>query len=447
MRIKTFPLWFIAAMAILAILAPGHAAVFNPKSFTLENGLQVVVISNHRVPVVTHMIYYRVGAMDEPPGKSGIAHYLEHLMFKGTKTLAPGEFSATVARNGGRENAFTSQDFTGYFQTVASDRLEAMMKIEADRMTNLVLSEEVIEPERQVVAEERRSRIENNPAGKLNEHADAAQYMNHPYRIPIIGWQHEVDGLSRDDLLAFYRDWYAPNNAVLVISGDVTVETVKPLAEKYYGVIPARTLPERPDWREPPQLADRRVTYKHKQVRQPSWSRRYLAPSYGAGPREHTYALQVLAEILGGGSTSRLYRALAVEEKVAASAGAWYDADARGPGQFALYGSPRPGQKLDDVEILIEREIARLLKDGVTEQEVTDAVRRLQDAAIFARDSVSGPARIIGSALMIGLTIEDVESWPARVGAVTVDSVNAAAKAVFEQPGTVTAVLLPEETS
>lgn len=447
MRIKTFPLWFVAAMAILAISLPGHAAVFNPKSFTLKNGLQVVVISNHRAPVVTHMIYYKVGAMDEPPGKSGIAHYLEHLMFKGTKSLKPGEFSATVARNGGQENAFTSQDYTGYYQSVASDRLEAMMKIEADRMTNLVLSEEAIEPERKVVAEERRSRIENNPSGKLNEQADAAQYMNHPYRIPIIGWDHEVNALTRKDLLDFYRAWYAPNNAVLVVSGDVTVDTVRPLAEKYYGVIPARTLPERPEWREPPQTADRRVTYKHKQVRQPTWSRRYLAPSYASGPAEHTYALQVLAEILGGGSTSRLYKTLAVEEKVAASAGAWYDADARGPGQFALYGSPRPGQKLENVESLIEKEVARLLEDGVTEREVKDAVQRLQDAAIFARDSVSGPARIIGGALMVGMTIEDVENWPERIGAVTVDTVNAAAKAVFRQTGTVTAVLLPEKTS
>ncbi len=447
MRINTVPLWFLAAMAILAFSVPGHAAVFNPKSFTLKNGLQVVVISNHRAPVVTHMIYYKVGAMDEPPGKSGIAHYLEHLMFKGTKTLKPGEFSAIVARNGGQENAFTSQDYTGYFQSVASDRLEEMMRIEADRMTNLVLSNEAIEPERKVVAEERRSRIENNPAGKLNEQADAAQYMNHPYRIPIIGWDHEVNALTREDLLAFYRAWYAPNNAVLVISGDVTVDTVKPLAEKHYGVIPARTLPERPDWREPPQLADRRVTYKHKQVRQPTWSRRYLAPSYASGPAEHTYALQVLAEILGGGSTSRLYKTLAVEEKVAASAGAWYDADARGPGQFSIYGSPRPGQKLEEVEALAEREIARLLKDGVTVQEVADAVQRLQDAAIFARDSVSGPARIIGGALMVGMTIEDVERWPERIGAVTVDTVNAAAKAVFGQMGTVTAVLLPEKTS
>lgn len=447
MRIKTVPVWVLAVMAILAFSVPGHAAVFNPKTFTLTNGLQVVVISNHRAPVVTHMIYYKVGAMDEPPGKSGIAHYLEHLMFKGTKTLKPGEFSAIVARNGGQENAFTSQDYTGYYQSVASDRLEEMMRIEADRMTNLVLSEEAIEPERKVVAEERRSRIENNPSGKLNEQADAVQYMNHPYRIPIIGWDHEVNALTREDLLAFYRAWYAPNNAVLVISGDVTVETVKPLAEKYYGVIPARTLPERPDWREPPQVVDRRVTYKHKQVRQPTWSRRYLAPSYASGPAEQTYALQVLAEILGGGSTSRLYKTLAVEEKVAASAGAWYDADARGPGQFSVYGSPRPGQKLEDVESLIEREIARLLKDGVTVQEVTDAVQRLQDAAIFARDSVSGPARIIGSALMVGMTIEDVERWPERIGAVTVETVNAAAKAVFGQTGTVTAVLLPEKTS
>ena len=447
MRFRSFLAALIALSAGLALSSPLRAAVFSPESFELANGLKVVVIPNHRAPVVTHMIYYRVGAMDEPPGKSGIAHFLEHLMFKGTKTLKPGEFSAIVARNGGRENAFTAQDYTGYFQNVSVDRLEKMMEIEADRMINLVLSDDVIEPERKVVHEERRSRIENSPAGKLNEQANAALYMNHPYRIPIIGWQHEVEALTREDLLAFYRDWYAPNNAVLVLSGDVTAAQVRPMVEKHYGKIPARALPKRPAWIEPPQTAERRITLKHKQVRQPSWSRRYLAPSYLAGPREQTYALQVLSEILGGGPTSRLYRALAVEEGVAAAAGAWYDPDNRGPGALGLYGSPRPGKGVEEIEKLTQREIDRLMKDGVTETEVKEAIQRLQDAAIYARDSVSGPARILGSALVIGMTIDDVELWPERIGAVTVKAVNEAARAVFSKTGYTTSILLPEETS
>lgn len=435
------------AIAVLPFGAGAAAAVFNPETFTLDNGLQVVVIPKKGVPVVSHTIYYKVGAMDEPPAKSGLAHFLEHLMFKGTKTLKPGAFSAIVARNGGRENAFTSQDYTGYYQNVASDRLEKMMEIEADRMTNLVLTDALIEPERNVVLEERRSRIENSPNGKLAELSNAALFMNHPYRIPIIGWEHEIRSLTREDMLDFYRDWYAPNNAVLVLSGDVTAAEVRPLVEKYYGKIPARAVPQRPRWQEPPPDGERRIVLKHKQVQQPSWSRRMLAPSYSTGPEEDTYALQVLAEILGGGSTSRLYRSLAVEQRKAVSAGAWYRPDGRGPGTFGFYGAPRVGNTVEDIETLMEAEIAKLLKDGVTENEVKQAIQRLKDAAIFARDSISAPSRVLGNALVTGRKIEDVEAWPDRIGAVTVDAVNAAARSLLTRKGSVTAILLPEETS
>jgi zinc protease len=436
-----------AGFCFVALIGTAHATVFNPETFTLENGLQVVVITNHRVPVVTHNIYYRVGAMDEPPAKSGMAHFLEHLMFKATKTLKSGEFSAIVARNGGQENAFTSADYTGFYQTVAVDRLEKMMQIEADRMTNLVLTNEEIEPERKVVLEEWRSRIENSPNGKMRELANAALFMNHPYRIPIIGWEHEIRSLTREDLLAFYHTWYAPNNAILILSGDVTAAQVRPMVEKYYGKIPARSLPTRPDWREPSQTADRRVTLKHKQVHQETWSRRVIAPSYSTGPAKDTYALQVLAEILGDGPSSRLYRSLAVEHRTAASIGAWYDPEARGPGTFGFYGSPRSGHNVAEIEKLVDVEVAKLLKDGVTDTEVAQAVRRLKDAAVFARDSIDAPARILGGALASGRTIQDVESWPDRIGEVTVDAVNNAAKSLLINKGSVTAILLPEETS
>ena len=436
-----------AFVGVLVLTGPARSGVFNPESFTLENGLQVVVITNRRAPVVTHMIYYKVGAIDEPMGKSGVAHFLEHLMFKGTKTLKPGEFSTIIARNGGKENAFTSQDFTGYFQSVAADRLETMMRHEADRMTNLVLSDAEFEAERKVVLEERRSRIENSPNSKLREQANAALYMNHPYRIPIIGWEHEIRALSPKDAMDFYRAWYAPNNAILVLSGDITAEQARPMVERHYGKISARDLPPRQNLQEPPQSAERRVTLKHRQVRQPSWSQRYIAPSYSKGPPEHVYALQVLAQILSGGPTSRLYRSIAVDQGIAASIGAWYNADMRGPGTMGFYGSPRPGHDVAEIETAVKREIDRLLKDGVTETEVKDAIQRLQDAAIFARDSVRTPARILGSALAIGMTIEDVESWPERIGAVTADSVNAAARAVLSQTGVVTAILLPDEST
>lgn len=436
-----------AGVFLMLASATAQAAVFSPETFTLENGLQVVVIPNHRTPVVNHTIYYRVGAMDEPPAKSGLAHFLEHLMFKGTDKLKPGEFSDIVARNGGQENAFTTQDYTGYYQTVAVDRLEKMMEIEADRMTGLVLTSEEIEPERKVVLEERGSRVENSPNGKLRELTNATLFMNHPYRIPIIGWEHEIRSLTREDMMAFYRNWYAPNNAILVLSGDVTVAKVRPLVEKYYGKIPSRAVPARIDWREPPQTADRRVTLKHKQVQQATWSRRMIAPSYSTGPEKETYALQVLAEILGGGSTSRLYRSLAVEQRTAASAGAWYDPDARGPGTFGFYGSPRAGHDVGEIEKLVESEVAKLLKGGVTDTEVAQAIQRLKDAAVFARDSIDAPSRIVGSALAIGRKIEDVESWPERIGEVTVDSVNKAARSLLTGKGGVVAILLPEETT
>jgi len=439
---------FVLSIIFAATAAlPGRAAVFKPETFTLSNGMQVVVVSNHRVPVVTHMIWYKTGAMDEPPGKSGLAHYFEHLMFKGTKTLKPGEFSAIVARNGGRENAFTSQDYTGYYQSVAVDRLELMMKIEADRMTNLVLTDEIIEPERQVVIEERRSRTDNNPSAMLREQVSTALFQNHPYRIPIIGWQHEIEGLTRDDLIAFYRAWYAPNNAILVISGDVTMETVRPLAEKYYGVIPARTLPDRVDWIEPPLKADRHVELKHPRVRQPNWSRRFIAPGNLYGATEHAESLQVLSEILSGGATSRLYRTLVVENKTAIETGAWYSGDGRGPGTFGFYVSPPAEGDIQAAAAAVDAEIAKLVENGVTAEEVSRAVSQLQASAIYALDSYRTPARVLGGALAIGRTIEDVESWPERIGAVTVDSVNRAIATVFKDKRSVTALLLPEPTS
>ncbi len=443
---------FVARAAALAALlvasvfiAPAaRAAVFNPESFTLDNGMQVVVVGNHRAPVVTHMVWYRAGAMDEPPGRTGIAHLLEHLMFKGTQAYPDGEFSRIVARNGGRENAFTSQDFTGYFQSVAVDRLELMMEIESDRMINLVLSQEDLDTERQVVLEERRSRIDNDPSSRLGEQARAAMYLNHPYGNPVIGWAHEIEALERDDLMAYYRSWYAPNNAILVIVGDTTAAQVRPLAEKYYGRIPARELPERVVWREPPVSAERRVVLADAQVRQPSWTRRYPAPGYLYGASEHAYALEVLAEILGGGTTGRIYKKLVVEQEVAAGAGVWYDASSRGPTSFGFYGSPRPGGELGAIEAAIEAEIEALLRDGVTEDEVRRAISHMQAQAIYARDSLRTPAQVLGSSLVIGLRVEDVEAWPERIGAVTPDEVNAAARAVLGSQAVVTSLLLPK---
>lgn len=428
-----------------AFAGAASAQVFDPTTFELDNGMQVVVIENHRAPVVTHMVWYKAGAADEPAGKSGIAHYLEHLMFKGTKTLEPGEFSRIVAELGGEENAFTSQDYTAYFQKVSPQNLATMMELEADRMTNLTLTDEIIEPERKVILEERRSRTDNNPRALLSEQVSAATYLNHPYRLPVIGWAHEIAALSRQDLEDFYGTWYAPNNAILVVSGDVDPAEVHALAKKYYGVIPRRELPPRVRPAEPEQLAPRDVVMRDPRVEQPSWSRRYIAPSYSAGETQHAYALEVLAEILGGGTTARIYRSLVVEDALAASAGAWYSPGDLDLTTFGFWFSPRPDVEMADVEKAIDAQVAVLLKDGVNADELKRAQQRLIDGAIFARDSVGGPARVFGAALSTGETVADVEAWPERIQAVTVDEVNAAARAVFDLRRATTGILLPAE--
>jgi len=437
------------AVALLAGLAAGRAEakVFEPESFTLANGMQVVVVSNHRVPVVTHMVWYKCGSADEVPGKSGIAHFLEHLMFKGTPSVPPGEFSKIVARNGGQDNAFTSYDYTGYFQNVAKDRLELVMKMEADRMANLVLTDAQVDPERKVILEERRQTLDNKPASRLNEQMIAAQYMNHPYGRSVIGWEHEMRGLTTADAIAWHRKYYAPNNAILVVGGDITAAELKPLAEKYYGALPARAVPPRVRVQEPTQQAPRRVVLESDQVRQPSWRRTYLAPSHTRGATEHAYPLQVLAEIVGGGATGRLYKALVLPGVLAVSASAYYDASAIDLTTFNVAAGPKIGVDVSAVETAMQKVLAEVLEKGVTEEEVASAKRRLQDAAILGRDSFNGGARTLGAALAMGRTIEDVESWPDRIGAVTAEQVNAAARHVLVERQSVTGVLLPKPTS
>ena len=420
---------------------------FNAQSFTLGNGLQVVVIENHRAPIVTQMVWYKVGSADEPRGKTGIAHFLEHLMFKGTKETPPGAFSRIVAQNGGRENAFTTADYTAFFQNVASDRLELMMKLESQRMTGLVLNDAVVLPEREVIVEERHTRIDNSPSALLNEQINTALFLHHPYRNPVIGWEHEMRQLTTQDALSFYHTWYAPNNAVLVIGGDVTVPEVKRLAEKYYAPLPRRTVPERHRLKEPPKVATARLVMKSQRVGEPSWSRSYLAPSYRLGETQYAYALQVLAEVLGNGATSRLYRTLVLDEKLALDAGTFYNPGAYDYATFGFYATPGKGVAIADLEAALERITKDLLKNGVTAEEVERAKRHMQAQAIYARDSLDGPARIIGAALATGRSLDEVETWPQRIGAVTVDQVNAAARLVIQDDIAVTGVLLPEPTS
>jgi len=437
------------AMAVAASLAlaavPADAQVFDPETFTLANGMQVVVVTNRSAPVVSHMVWYRVGAADEPPGRSGIAHFLEHLMFRGTEKVPDGQFSSIVSRQGGEDNAFTSWDYTAYFQNIAVDRLPIVMELEADRMQNLVLDEEIVRTERAVVLEERSQRTDNNPAARLSEQMFAALFQNHPYGTPIIGWAHETAQLTLEDARSFYRRWYAPNNAVLVVSGDIDAETLRPLAEETYGLVPPN--PDVPEKRvrplEPDRAAPRRVVLRDAGVQQPSWRRYYLAPSYARDPEGHAYALQVLSEILGGGSTGRLYRSLVVDRQLAVSAGSGYSGDNLDYSPFMVSIVPAAGVDPQAVEDAFEAEIAKLVEEGVTEEEVESAKQRLVIAADYARDSLQGPARTFGAALTTGQTIQDVEDWPNRIAAVTAAEVDAAARAVLDANMSVTGLLLP----
>ena len=330
-RLKHVPIRFrflslLAATTVGSLLFVSNAVagLFNPKSFMLDNGMQVVVIEDHRAPVVTHMVWFRAGAGDEPPGKSGIAHFAEHLMFKGTGTRAPGEFSSIIAKNGGQDNAFTAQDYTGYFQNVAKDKLPMIMALFVDQMLNLKLTDKDIETERKVIIEERSSRVDNNPGGKFGEEMRAAFFRSSPYGIPIIGWRHEMEKLSRADAEAWLKKYYTPNNAVLIIAGDVTVDEVRKLAEKHYGSIPKGPDLKRVWPAEPPHRADISLTFRDPQVKQPSMQFSFLAPTVRSVERKHATALGVLEYILSGGKDSRINKKLVIDLKLASSAGSFY---------------------------------------------------------------------------------------------------------------------------
>jgi zinc protease len=405
--------------------APAAPAVAEPNvtNFRLENGMEVVVIEDHRAPVATHMVWYRVGSADEPWGRSGIAHFFEHLMFKATGKLADGEFSRIVAENGGRDNAFTSYDYTGYHQQIASDRLGLMMEMEADRMRNLALSEEVVATERDVILEERNTRTDNSAQSQFFEQMAAALYMNHPYGVPVIGWRHEIERLGLADARAFYDRYYAPDNAVLVVAGDVTPEQVRTLAEKHYGPLRASGAPPEARPSEPPQLAARRLTMRDTRVRQPFVQRLYLVPSYDAANPGEAAALDLLGGILGEGITSRLSRSLQLEQRIAIDTGAYYSPARRNPAEFSLYGVPAQGQELAKVEEAIDAVLAEIAANGPTEEELARVKRLNRAARIYAQDSQFVQARLYGSALAIGRTVADVHSWPAAIEAVTAEDV------------------------
>ena len=435
-------------LAVLPFL-PLPALADTVTDFTLENGLQVLVIEDHRAPAVTQMVWYRTGAADEAPGHSGIAHFFEHLMFKGTDDIAPGAFSGLIEAQGGNDNAFTSWDYTAYFQRIAADRLDMVMRMESDRMRDLILTDDVVATERNVILEERAQRVDSDPQALFSEQLRAAQYLNHPYGRPIIGWRHEIEGLGTAQALDFYRTFYAPNNAILVVAGDVTPDAVRAMAEEHYGPLaptPGLTRPPRPA--EPPQLAERRLTMTDARVAEPLLMRSYLAPVRRPGDQKQAAALVYLAELLGGNpTTSLLAQRLHFGDAKAVYSFAGYDASGLDSGLLTLGLVPLPGIDPAEAETAMDAVLDDFLREGPEPHAFARLKTKFRAAEIYARDNVDGLAHRYGEALANGLTVADVQAWPEVLQQVTPEDVHAAAAEVLDRRRAVTGWLLPEEAA
>lgn len=430
--------------AIFLSAFSGNAETGKISTFELGNGLQGVVIEDHRAPVVTNMVWYRVGSADEPAGYTGVAHFLEHLMFKGTNTLKPGDFSKIVKENGGVNNAFTSYDYTGYFQRVAVDRLSLMMQLEADRMRNLVLSTEDVNTERNVVIEERRTRVDSDPNSQFREQRRAMMFINHPYRNPVIGWQHEIEALNRENALDFYKTYYAPNNAILVIAGDVYPDEVKALAEKHFGPLePSNNIPPRVRPKEPPHLAPVTLTFSDSRQTQPYMIRSYHAPKRQSGNQKEAAALMMFAQLLGGsGLSSVMGQKLELEQQIAVATTAWYDSVSFDPETFGLYAMPRPGVEMDDLVAAVDKVLDDFLKEGIDLDHLERLKVQVAAEDIYKLDNQSNVARTYGRALTAGLTVEDVKTWSQVLQEVTGDDIMAVARQVLNVKQSVTGLML-----
>ena len=415
--------------------------------FQLANGMDVVVIPDHRAPVVTHMVWYRVGAADGPSHRSGLAHFLEHLMFKSTEKIADGAFPKIVMRLGGQLNAFTSQDVTAYHERVARQHLGTMMEMEADRMTGLRLTDAEVATERQVIIEERASRYDSSPGARLQEQMAATLHLAHPYRLPVIGWAHDIAALTREDALSFYNRYYAPNNAILVVAGDVTADEVQRLAAATYGNIPANPdVATRARPQEPPHEAARRITLKDPLAGHASLQRLYLVPSYVTAEPGVAEALELLMAIVGDGATGRLVRKLVLEDKVASSVGGGYWGSGFDSGLITLQ-AVAPHGDLDSVEHGIDRVLEDVRRNGVTDMELARAKKAARVRYIFESDEQDKLANRYGRALSVGLSIETVERWPDAIAAVTAADIQAAAETYLDARRSVTGWLLPERAT
>jgi zinc protease len=420
------------------------AAVFYPETFTLPNGLEIVVVENHLAPVVTQMVWYKVGSTDEVGGKTGLAHYLEHLMFRGTATMAPGAFSKKIAAQGGSDNAFTSYDYTAFHESVAADRLPMIMQMEADRMQNLHIVPETAEPELRVVLNERQQRTDNDPHGRFEEHLRHMLMPHEPYGIPVIGWRPEIEKLTAADADAFYKAHYAPNNAVVIITGDVTLDGVKKLADDTYGKIPQRTVAARKPFPPPGAPEAPQLVVSDAGVDQAQFEWHAVVPSYGTQKAREAYAFEVLSEALDGGEVGALYRDLVAQQGIASGLDVDYDPDARGPTTFSIALVPQPGKDPRTLEKALRDELQKLARGGIDTTSVAAAKKRLTREAIFERDSLLAPGYAYGEALTTGHTVDDVEAWPDRIASVTPADVDAALKALIADPHAIAGLLLPD---
>lgn len=414
-------------------------------TFTLKNGMEVVVIPNTKMPVISQMVWYKIGAADEVPGKSGIAHFLEHLMFKATNKYKTGEFSKKIAKIGGNDNAFTDSDYTAYYQNIPKQALETAMELESARMQNLIFDEKEVLKERDVILEERRMRTDSSPRALLAEQMKASLYLNHPYRKPVIGWYHEMEGLTIEDARQWHKDYYNPANALLVVSGDITVEELKPLAEKYYGKIPAGKKAIRNNYTtEPHPISARKLVLTDSKVNKEELSRYYLAPSIIYGKKEYAHALNLLSYILGASETSILYQDMVVKTKKAVEVSSYYDDLRMGPSMFALSAIPADGVKLSELEALFDANINKILKNGVDEKDLARAKKSSIAAYIYAREDLRTLANIYGQALALGIGAGYVENWEKDINAVTAKQVQEAAKEIFLPENSVTGYLRPD---
>lgn len=447
MHKKSFHIRIVSLVFMAIIFAKtAHAEGIEIDQFTLDNGLKVIVIPNHRIPAVSHMLWFPSGGADDPSGKSGLAHFHEHVMFKGTPNFPAGTFEATVSSLGGDHNAFTTYDTTGYYVNIPTHALPRIMELEADRIRGIVPSDEDIIKERQVIIEERRARVENNPSALFSEQLNAILFVHHPYGTPLIGWQHEMEALDKQDVLTFHDQKYAANNATLILAGDITKAQAQPMVERYYGGLDARDIPPRTWNKEPPIRATKRLDMEHEQVQEPQWQRQYIAPSFGYGNHSDGVPLMVFSEWLGGGPTSFLYQELVVKQKVASSVYTRYSPFGIGPERFTIGAIPAKNVSLEKLEDAIDGAIDGALDNSPNAQDIARAKTLLKAQTLYAREGLQGVAYITGFLTMMGMPTDYINQWPKDVDAATVPAMVEAARRVLLSEGHVTGTLRPALT-